>query len=308
MRDDPSGRRARHILGAVVLALFAVSVAYRLLVLQKLEHTSLVFVGIPAFLAFMLLQTRPQTAIGTINKVIAIALCLSGVLFGETLICILLAAPIFFLVGTIVGAAINWIRGRHGPDDPRATRWRATLALTVLPFSVEGVAPGFEFARDEQVTATRIVTASPAAVRDALAATPRFDRALPPFLRIGFPIPVHTSGSGLRVGDRRTIELTHGEHHSGALVLAVSEVDASSVRFAAVSDSSYIMHWLAWQHATVSWEPIDATRTRVTWTLGYRRRLDPAWYFAPLERYGAFVAAGYLIESLAQPAESPRSR
>jgi hypothetical protein len=39
----------------------------------------------------------------------------------------------------------------------------------------------------------------------------------------------------------------------------------------------------------------------VTWTLRYRRRLDPAWYFVPLERYGARLAAGYLIETLATP-------
>jgi hypothetical protein len=29
--------------------------------------------------------------------------------------------------------------------------------------------------------------------------------------------------------------------------------------------------------------------------------LDPAWYFAPLERYGARLAAGYLVETLATP-------
>ena len=39
----------------------------------------------------------------------------------------------------------------------------------------------------------------------------------------------------------------------------------------------------------------------MTWTLSYRRRLDPAWYFAPLERYGVGLAAGYLIETLATP-------
>jgi hypothetical protein len=35
--------------------------------------------------------------------------------------------------------------------------------------------------------------------------------------------------------------------------------------------------------------------------LEYRRRLDPAWYFAPLERYGARLAASHLIDALAAP-------
>ena len=41
--------------------------------------------------------------------------------------------------------------------------------------------------------------------------------------------------------------------------------------------------------------------TKVTWTLHYRRSLDPAWYFGPWERYAARLAAGYLIDSVATP-------
>jgi hypothetical protein len=41
--------------------------------------------------------------------------------------------------------------------------------------------------------------------------------------------------------------------------------------------------------------------TRVTWTLRYRRGLDPAWYFGPWERYAVRLAAAYLIESVATP-------
>ena len=296
-----SDTHARRLLAAVILALFAASIAYRLLIEKNLEHTALVFVGIPALLAFMLLQTRPTTAIGTINKVIAIALCLSGVLFGEGLICIMMAAPIFFLVGTIVGVFINWARGVPNPGEGGGSKWRGVAGILVLPLSTEGVIAGFEFDRREQVTAVRVVAATPDAVRAALAATPTFDRTLPPFLRIGFPIPGHVWGSGLNLGDRRSIEFLHGEHHDGALVMQVSDADASSVRFTVVRDSSYITHWLAWQDAVVRWEPAGAGETRVTWTLRYERRLDPAWYFAPLERYGVSLAAGYLIDALATP-------
>ena len=40
-------------------------------------------------------------------------------------------------------------------------------------------------------------------------------------------------------------------------------------------------HYLTWQEARVEWEPVGAGATRVTWTLRYRRDLDPAWYFGP---------------------------
>ena len=305
---DPSNTRARRLLAAIILALFAASVAYRLLIAKNLEHSALVFVGIPALLAFMLLQTRPRTAIGTVNKVIALALCLSGVLFGEGLICIMMAAPIFFLIGTIVGVFINWARGVPNPGEGGGSKWRGVAGILVLPLSTEGVIAGFEFNRSEQVAVTRVVAASPDAVRAALAATPRFDRTLPAFLRIGFPTPGRVSGAGLDLGDRRSIEFLHGEHHNGALVMHVSGADSSSVRFSVVSDSSYITHWLAWQEAAVRWEPAGAGRTRVTWTLRYERRLDPAWYFAPLERYGVSQAAGYLIDAIATPASAIAAR
>jgi hypothetical protein len=294
-------RMARLTIVAIVLTLVVVSTAYRLLVLKHLEHTSLVFIGLPALAAITLLHTRPRTAIGTVNKVIAILLCLSGILFGEGLICILMAAPIFFLVGTVVGWVINKLTGRRSPEDPPSGNWRGMVSLVVVPLSLEGVVPSFAFNRNAHVTVSRTVDATPADVRLAIGAVPSFDRELPRFFRLGFPTPMHASGAGLRVGDERRVMFAHGRHHSGALVMRVAATDSGSALFTVVSDSSYITHWLSWEAADVRWERVDTAHTRVTWTLRYRRRLDPAWYFAPLERYGVGLAAGYLIETLATP-------
>jgi hypothetical protein len=299
--DNEATQRARRTVGAIVITLAIVAGAYRILVLNKVQHTSLVFVGLPALAAFTLLYTRPQTAIGTINKVIAILLCLSGILFGEGLVCILFAAPIFFLVGTIIGYVINRATGKRPPDDPSSAKWRGVVMLVVVPLSAEGVVPALAFNREEEVTVTRIVDGEPNAIMTALALTPRFDRDLPAFFRLGFPTPMHTDGAGLEVGDRRSVMFAHGQHHNGALVLRVASADSQSVVFNAMSDSSYITHWLDWESAAVRWALVSPGHTRVTWTLRYRRRLDPAWYFAPIERYGVRLAAGYLIETLAAP-------
>ena len=292
MRSEHAERAARLTVMAIVVTLVVVSIAYRVLVMKHLEHTSLVFIGLPALAAVTLLHTRPRTAIGTVNKVIAILLCLSGILFGEGLICILMAAPIFFLVGTAIGLVINKLTGRN---------WRGMVSLVVVPLSLEGVVPSLAFDREERVTVSRIVDATPDQVRLALASTPRFDRELPRFFRLGFPTPMHVTGEGLRVGDDRRVMFAHGQHHTGALVMRVTRTDSASALFTMASDSSYITHWLSWEEADVRWTPVGAGHTRVTWTLRYRRRLDPAWYFAPLERYGAGLAAGYLIETLATP-------
>jgi len=288
---------AKRTLVASIVALFVASVAYRLLMAGKLQHTSLVFIGIPALLALALTAVQPKTSVGTVNKTVAIALCLSGILFGEGFVCILMASPLFFLVGTIVGK----LRTPRDEENSLRERWSHYGIALLAPLCLEGVAPGFQMSRTEAVTVTRVIPASAEAVRTALESPRRFDRELPRFFQLGFPSPGRVSGAGLELGSERSIEFLHGGHHPGRLVMQVSQSAPGAVSFSAVTDGSYITHWLAWRGADVRWEEVDDGRTRVTWTLRYERRLDPAFYFKPLERYGVSLAAGYLIETLATP-------
>lgn len=298
--EEAGGRGRIGRAAAVLGALAAGNVAFRLLVVGELEHTSLVFIGIPALLALVVLATgKPRTALGTVMKTITLALLMAAVLLGEAMVCVLFAAPLFYLVGGVTAAARDRA-ARKGAGGRTAIY--GVLVLVLLPSGMEGVAPGLEFAREETVTATRVVEATPAEVRAALAAEPRFSRPLPAFFRLGFPTPVLAQGSGLRAGDRREVVFEHG-HHPGTLVLEVARAEGQEVDFAAVFDDSYITHWLAWRGAEVRWREVAPGRTEVAWTLRYRRRLDPAWYFGPLERYAARLAAGYLIEALAAPRE-----
>jgi hypothetical protein len=177
------------------------------------------------------------------------------------------------------------------------------MSVTVLPIlifgSMEGVLPGFEFPREESVTVSRIVAVSADSMRASLARTPRFEAPLPLFFRLRFPRPAQATGSGLAIGDTRAILFTHAGHHPGTLSFRVSSAGENSVTFTAVSDDSYLHHWLMWRGSDVTWSAVDATHTRVTWTSRYRRTLDPAWYFAPWERYGMKLAADYLITTAA---------
>ena len=133
---------------------------------------------------------------------------------------------------------------------------------------------------------------------------PRFERELPAFFKLGFPTPGVTGGEGLTIGAERRVEFLHGGHHPGSLVLRVASRTPRSVTFRPEQDDSYITHWLSWRDIDVEWREIAPGQTEVSWTLRYRRRLDPAWYFAPLERYATGLAAGYLIDTLATPRES----
>ena len=92
-----------------------------------------------------------------------------------------------------------------------------------------------------------------------------------------------------------------GEPRAGDLTLELVEVSANTARWRALGDDSHMTHYLAWQGSEVRWSPVSDTATRVEWTVHYRRGLDPAWYFGPMERVAVRLAAHYLIDSVATP-------
>src|SRR5438477_13012889 len=91
----------------IVMGIALAGVVYRLVVSQHLEQTALLFIGIPAILAVVVASIpRAKSVIGSIMKAITIALLLFGPFLGDGFICILMAAPLFCLVGDVVGVAI----------------------------------------------------------------------------------------------------------------------------------------------------------------------------------------------------------
>jgi hypothetical protein len=287
----------------VIMAVTIGSVLYRVIVIGKLEQTSALFIGIPAILAIILAATpKAKSAKGGIVRGLTVALLLSGPLLGEGFICIVMASPIFYIVGIGVGAIVDSNRERGH------STVRSCVLLLLVPMSLEGVSPALSFNRYETVQVSKIVSASAPDVERALSRAPRTDGGLPLYLRLRFPRPTQASGTGLDVGATRTIHFAGGEGHPGDLVMRVSEGRPGYVRFEAVSDHSKVAHWLDWRSAEINWTPIDAQHTRVTWTLHFDRRLDPAWYFGPWERYAVRLAAGYLIENNATPAAGETGR
>ena len=272
------------------------SLLLRIIYMTKLETTSIMFVGLPGVLAIgVALLPQPHSALGSAMKGTTLGLLLSAVVFGEGLICVLMTAPIAYLIAGLVGASTDAFR-RKQKSGLQSVVW---VAIALM--SLEGTTNSLSLRRDESVKAERIVAATPVEVEKALAATPSFRTPLPRYFRLGFPKPVETHGSGLQLGDQRVIHFAGGEGHPGDLVLRVTQHSDSSVTFHPETDRSKIAHWLAWQESVVQWARVDATHTRVTWTLRYRRGLDPAWYFRPWERYAVRLAGEYLIDNLATP-------
>ena len=117
--DEVDERRrikpAQWALAGIIVALTASGIAYRLLVLHRLEQTSALFIGLPALLALVLALTpRAKSVTGIVMKGTTIALLLSAPILGEGFVCILMAAPIFYLIAFIVAL--------RRPEDPGQSR------------------------------------------------------------------------------------------------------------------------------------------------------------------------------------------
>lgn len=295
-RIEPDSERlkaARRGVAAVAVALAAGSVVYRLVHWGHVDQTALLFIGIPTAMAIIVAYMKPaQSLMGTLMKATLIGVALSGIVFAEGLVCILMSAPLFLGVAAAVGGIIT--AARRGPGDAR----RRT-AMAVLPFvllSLEGTTDVTSLPREGSATAERIVAATPAEVRAKLAGAPYYYADLPLLFRSGFPTPIGGEGTGLEVGDERYVRFT-----MGSMRVRVTHSEPNAVTFARIEDTTPVRNWLEVGDSVITWTGIAPGRTRIRWTMYYERHLDPAWYFGPLERFGVNKAAGYLIDSVATP-------
>jgi hypothetical protein len=294
------------IIGAVALA----SLVYQWLMLHHLGQTAALFVGLPALLAIVVVfWVSPRSAIGVACKAVTIGLLVSLLFLGEGVLCVMMSAPLFYVVAIVIGSVVDLGRRRPGSLTGRTLSCVGLLAL--LPMSLEGVTDATTLNRDEWIAVTRVVRAPSTAVDRAMFELPRFDRPLPFYLRAGFPRPVSTGIERSAAGTRWIISMRGGEirldgrrlaaPRTGDLILELEESRPGLARWRAIRDDSHMTHYLSWSEVRVEWEPMTSETTRVIWRLRYRRGLDPAWYFGPWQRYAAKLAAAYLIESVATP-------
>lgn len=285
----------------VVLILSVAGIFFFTLKHNGLYDSAALYLGLPLLIAlgFSLIPKR-KTAMGATMKGMTIALLLSAAVFQEGYICILFAAPLFYGVGAIVAWQVDKARKRK-----EKTLQAAAIATIFALLSLEGTTDLTTVPRDNTVTASKIINASIHDVRDQLAKTPEFDDVPPVFLRI-FPYPENIIGSGLEVGDIRQATFVAYKHIwwskvEGDLAFRVSESEPNRIKFEVTKDDSYVSHYLKWLSSEVFLEPIDATRTKVTWKHEYKRILDPAWYFGPLQHYAVKLTTEQLIDRVATP-------
>ncbi|MGI8936913.1 MAG: DUF1731 domain-containing protein [Iamia sp.] len=166
-------------------------------------RTAALFVGVPAVLAIALaLAPRSEGGGATLMllKGSTLAMLIACVALPEGMVCLIFALPLTACISVVVGVTIDAARRRGHRRRPTVM----AVSLPLLLFSLEGVV-GSPVDAGDHATRSRVVAASPEDVAVALAAPPRFEADLPAFLAVGFDQPTGASGSGIDVGDGRTM-------------------------------------------------------------------------------------------------------
>ena len=262
-----------------------------------LQATALFYIGLPAILSFVLIMTdKGRTPMTSTMKGITLALLLSAPLLQEGFLCILFAAPIFYSVGAIAA----WIYVRIQNRNKNKLHSFAPLLLLAV-VSLEGTHETLTFPRDNLVLVEKVVELNTQQVNELLGQPIKYGESAPMFLKI-FPFPQVVVHEGTAVGDKQVLHFDYYKHF-------VTNVDRGDITFEVVSrgndhiatrvlkDTSYLHTYMQWQTSTVRWKALDEQHTRIEWEISYQRKLDPAWYFGPLESWVTKMAAMTLLES-----------
>ena len=235
----------------------------------------------PLLLAVIIALAPPAKSLhGLTFRVVTFGLLITSAFLHEGAACVLMAAPLVYGVAHLVAEVVRQVRNaahRHS---------RAALAIVplLLLASLEGTA--YRVDPVQTVTTERVVALSPQQVEQSLQRGPDFSAAKPFLLRFsGYPTPTAATGEGLVVGTKWSFTMA-----GGPIVTEVTARDSRRIEFTVVSDQSKTQRWLRWQgpSCTSPRRPTATPRSRID--LSFTRRLDPSWYFGPID--GAMVGAG----------------
>lgn len=282
------------------------SLLVRLLLNWGFGHSALLYVATPylislAIIAFYPLHTADRWWTSWINHiVIALAVFLaSSIVLFEGFICVLFFMPIYFAV-VCVGFLLAWIKHKTAQ---RTDRLRVSFVpLLILVVSLEGTHPNLTFERDAHVVVTRTVQISAAQIMQNIRQPVALEKERSGMLSV-FPMPYRVDAPALEPGAVHTIHTRYKRWfftnvHEGQMTLEIVHVDDTNVRTRFLHDSTYFASYLQPKGTHIHLQPLDNGLTQISLRIDYRRKLDPAWYFHPLQQAGVTQMGEFLIEEI----------
>ena len=287
----------------------------RLVLDSKFATTSFFYCLVPYLIGVILYVFVPQPKGWSRTKRIGrhllatliVMLASSAILF-EGFICVIMAAPIYILFALL---AIFATPHKADPDRfKKSDVFRASFVpLAVMITSVEGLTDTTSFPREEVITRTQTLNLTPEEIHENLARPVHLDAKRSAFLSI-FPLPERIEAPNFAQGATHKAFFTYRRWgftnvHKGETHLHMKTVQPLLVETKVTKDTSYFSHYLKVHGTKIKMTPQADGTTQVSLTIRYRRTLDPAWYFGPMQRRAIGESADYLLTHIIGKASAP---
>lgn len=272
-----------------------------------LNHSALLYILVPYLVAVAIYFFVPQPLgmsrwkrfIRHMLAAFVIMFATSALLF-EGFLCVLMFLPIYLIVAAIAFASMRPYREK--PKDLASTFSVSLVPALILLVSVEGLTPSLSFERQESITRSHIVTGTIEELKANMAMPIDMKESRSAFLSL-FPLPTEVQAGSLNEGDIHKLHFVYNRWgftnvHEGDFWLEIVGVGEDYVQTKIVKDTSYFSNYLTISNTFVKFRSVSKTQTEVSLTINYERKLDPAWYFGPLQRIAIGESADYLISQV----------
>lgn len=302
--------RQNPFMGAFILVC-ATTLILHVVSRSPLVTSALLYVAVPfvcSVLMYFLLpeprSTTPWRGYFRFLRNSTIVLLATAGLLGEGFLCVTMYMPIHYLVVSSVYLAAKMTRSPMASR--RTVAW--LFAAVALGSSVEGVTEATSRNRAEHVSATLLVPMPLTKIAHNMALPIAFGGPRPWPMAL-FPLAESVDAGSLQTGDVHWLRFAYARWFfanvdEGQFALRLAEVTPRRIVTEVIHNDAYFSRYLEIQGTTVDLLPV-ANGTEVTLTISYRRLLDPAWYFGPLQRLVVRQSAEYLIEAVIARSTSP---
>lgn len=306
--QNPFGeeRLLRRRMVVLLLIIAAASIAIRALGHYQFHASALLYVGIPFLISLAITAFRPFIDsskwwhVYRDHVLIALAVFLgTSVILFEGFVCVVMFMPIYFLIVSIA-FLISWYR--HSRKEGENRTLVSILPLLVIATSFEGTTAGLSLDRDSQVSVSVIANLTPSEIMDNIALPFDLQKDRGWLISI-FPMPYKIEAGSLKEGDIHRVYTRYHRWfvtntHEGELHLEIVAVELNRVKTRFVHDSTFFSSYLTVDGTEIVLREIAPGETEITLTVDYQRKLDPAWYFHPLQQYGVEQMAAFLIDEV----------
>ncbi|MFT6201036.1 MAG: hypothetical protein ACJAZJ_000213 [Candidatus Endobugula sp.] len=294
--------RQRWLIVTIVLSA-VVGIFIHFLRSNNIEGSALLYIGVPVIIALAFAHTsKAKSVTGSTLKAITFIILMSGPLLQEGFICMIMAAPIFYIIGAMVTLPFDYYRKKKADKNRSSTLKVMIIPALLLFLSTEGVIDELSFDRHNTVEYTQLIDGSVDAIKEKLAGDRFIRRPESTFARL-FPRPDIILANGIDAGDLHSVEIDYVKwiywnKRTGKTQFKIIDHQKNRITFAPIMDSSYLSTYLTWGESAVIFVPLTENTTRVTWRINFTRDIDPAWYVQPLQQYAATLLAKELVLSL----------